>query len=125
MVSVVSPAGDQAAAVRKQAAEYEAGLLNKDKAALDGLLHPDYQFWSGMDHCGGGKAEAFVLAMATWRTFISLTTKGVRIRVCGDTAIESGFLLACLKGNNTWEGLPYTRIWVQQGKRWWLAHEQY
>jgi ketosteroid isomerase-like protein len=125
MVSVVSPPGDQAAAVRKQAAEYEAALLNKDKAALDGLLHPDYQLRSGPDLFGGGKAEAVALAMATSRTFTSLTTKGVRIRVFGDAAIESGFLSACLKGNNTWEGLPCTRIWVQQGKRWWLAHEQY
>jgi ketosteroid isomerase-like protein len=119
------------AAVRKHADQYIAAMLQRDKVALQALLHERYE---GRSLPGLGRVEKGdkARAIAHWTnpamTFTRLAAKVESVRLFGDTAIETGTLSAQLKDygtDSTWNKVAYTRVWVREGKGWRLVHEQF
>jgi ketosteroid isomerase-like protein len=128
--SAVRSADDEdKAAVRKQGERYAALLRQGDKAGLEELLHKDYQARSlpGVENLSRADKPQ---GIAHWlrKRFTRLEVRADGVRVFGNTAIETGALSAQLKeygSDSTWRELPYTRVWVREGKGWRLAHEQF
>jgi ketosteroid isomerase-like protein len=125
------PAGDDPqAAIRAAAERLRYAILQKDKTALEALLHPDYRLSPGAGgfrpSSGSGKAQA--IAYYTDRTFVTLKSPITTVRIFGDTAVETGSLTATLREfnqNSYWGGIYYTRVWVRDANGWRLAHEHY
>ena len=59
--------------------------------------------------------------------FQSMTTDGVRVRVCGNAAVETG--LSTMNGQGKGNAVPhdtrFTRVWIRQHGRWRLVANHY
>jgi ketosteroid isomerase-like protein len=125
------PAPDEPqAAIRAAAERLRFAILQRDKTALEALLHPDYRILPHGARRGlsseSGKAQA--IAYYTDRTFLTLKCQPTCVRVFGDAAIETGSLCATIWEHNSrsiWQDVRYTRLWVRDEKGWNVAHEHY
>ncbi len=124
-VSVARTADDEdQAAVRKHAERYIAALFKGDKVALKALFHERFEGRCPLGQVTRGRPEA-IIHWTAGKSFTILTAKVESIRLFGDTAIEAGTFNADTKDNSTWHRIPYTRVWVKDGKGWRLVHEHF
>src|SRR5690242_10530390 len=80
---------EEAATIRRDSEKYAAAVCKKDAAALGRLLADDYSQCS-FQLPDGDKKGAIRYFTEPQRTFVSFKTAGVRVRLHGDTAVETG-----------------------------------
>jgi ketosteroid isomerase-like protein len=116
--------GEEAAAVRRRSEQYAAAVLKKNATALNRLLADAYS-QSGFQ-LPEDKKGAISYFTEPRRTFAFFKTAGVRIRVDGDTAIETGEVHASgteYGGTFNWAGIKYSRVWLKRDGVWHVIHE--
>ena len=115
-----------AAAIRKLDRERIQAQINADAAALDRIYAADF---IGIGPSGTVRAKPQVLSDFTSGDlkFQSITTDDVRVRVYGNTAVETG--RSTMVGQDKGKAVPrdnrFTRVWVKQQGRWRLVANHY
>jgi uncharacterized protein (TIGR02246 family) len=100
--------------------------INADAPALDRLYAADFL---GVGPSGTVRTKAQVIADFTSGElkFQNITTDEVRVRVYGDTAVETG--LSTMTGQDKGKSVPrdtrFTRVWVKQQGHWRLVANHY
>jgi ketosteroid isomerase-like protein len=125
-----SPRGTQrervVATIRKLDEQRIQAQIHADRAALDRIYAEDF---IGIGPSGTVRAKPQVLADFTAHDLIfqSITTDDVRIRVYGNTAVETG--RSTMIGEDKGKAVPrdnrFTRVWVKQQGRWRLVANHY
>lgn len=114
------------AAIRKLDDERIQAQIHADKAALDRIYAPDF---IGIGPSGTVRTKPQVLADFTSHdlVFQSITTDDVRIRVYGNTAVETGrsTMIGEDKGKTVPRDNRFTRVWVKQQGEWRLVANHY
>ena len=114
------------AAIRKLDEQRIQAQIHADRAALDRIYAADF---IGIGPSGTVRAKPEVLADFTSHdlVFQSITTDDVRIRVYGNTAVETG--RSTMIGEDKGKAVPrdnrFTRVWVKQQGRWTLVANHY
>jgi len=112
--------------IRKLDQERIKAQVTADSAALDRIYADDF---IGIGPSGTVRTKKEVLAdfASGSLKFQSITTDDVRIRVYGDTAVETG--LSTMKGQDAEKVVPeenrFTRVWIKQGGKWRLVSNHY
>jgi uncharacterized protein (TIGR02246 family) len=112
--------------IRKLDDERIQAQIHADAAALDRLYADDF---IGVGPSGTVRTKPQVIADFTSGTlrFQSITTDDVRIRVYGNTAVQTG--RSTMKGDDKGKIVPqdtrFTRVWVKQQGRWRLVANHY
>jgi ketosteroid isomerase-like protein len=112
--------------IRKADRERIQAQVHADAVALDRIYADDF---IGVGPSGTVRTKKDVLAdfASGSLKFQSITTDEVRIRVYGDTAVETG--LSTMKGQDADKVVPeenrFTRVWIKQGGRWRLVANHY
>jgi ketosteroid isomerase-like protein len=117
--------GEEAAVIRRQSEQYGTAIRRKDATALSRLLADGYSQCS-FQLPDGDKKGAIGYVTAPERAFASFKTVGVRVRLDGDTAVETGEVsaLGTEYGTNfEWGGIKYSRVWLKRSGVWRVAHE--
>ena len=113
-------------AIRKVDDERIQAQIHADAAALDRLYADDF---IGIGPSGTVRAKPQVISDFTsgHLKFTSITTEDVRVRVYGNTAVETG--RSIMDGNDQGKTVPrdnrFTRVWVKQQGRWRLVANHY
>ena len=113
-------------AIRQIDNERIQAQIKADAAALDRIYADDF---IGIGPSGTVRTKPEVIADFTSRslTFQSIVTDEVRVRVYGDTAVETG--LSTMVGSDKGKVVPrdnrFTRVWVKKGGRWQLVANHY
>ena len=100
--------------------------IHADRVALDRIYADDF---IGIGPSGTVRTKPQVLADFTSHDlkFQSITTDDVRIRVYGNTAVETG--RSTMNGQDRGKAVPrdnrFTRVWVKQQGRWRLVANHY
>lgn len=112
--------------IRKLDQERIQAQIHADAAALDRIYADDF---IGIGPSGTVRTKPQVLADFTSHelTFQSITTDEVRIRVYGNTAVETG--RSTMAGQDKGKIVPrdnrFTRVWVRRQGRWRLVANHY
>ena len=123
------PTGDTAGAeqaVQQQDQERIQAQISADTTALRRIYADDFL---GIGPTGVVRNKAEVIADFTSHslTYQSITTADVRIRVYGNTAVETG--RSTMIGKDRGKTVPrdnrFTRVWVMIDKRWQLVSNHY
>jgi len=121
-----SPTDNVAQKIRRLDEERIQAQIHADAVALNRLYADDF---IGIGPSGTVRTKPQVLADFTSHnlTFQSITTDDVRIRVYGDTAVETGrsTLIGQDKGKTVPRDNRFTRVWVKQQGRWRLVANHY
>lgn len=100
--------------------------IGADRVALDRLYAEDF---IGIGPSGTVRTKPQVIADFTSGElkFQSITTDDVRVRVYGNTAVETGrsTMIGQDKGKTVPQENRFTRVWVKQGGRWRLVANHY
>ena len=100
--------------------------IHADAAALDRIYADDF---IGIGPSGTVRAKPQVLADFTSHDlkFQSITTEDVRIRVYGNTVVETGrsTMVGQDKGKDVPRDNRFTRVWVRRQGRWRLVANHY
>ena len=113
-------------AIRQADQERIQAQIHADAPALDRLYAADFL---GVGPSGTVRTKAQVIADFTSGElkFQSITTDEVRVRVYGDTAVETG--LSTMVGQDKGKAVPrdtrFTRVWVKQNGAWRLVANHY
>src|SRR5690242_329402 len=100
--------------------------IGADAAALDRIYADDF---IGIGPSGTVRTKAQVIADFTSGDlkFQSITTNDVRVRVYGNTAVETG--RSTMIGQDRGKAVPrdnrFTRVWVKQQRGWRLVSNHY
>ncbi|HKP48322.1 MAG TPA: nuclear transport factor 2 family protein [Pyrinomonadaceae bacterium] len=100
--------------------------INADAVALGRIYAPDF---IGVGPSGTVRAKPQVLSDFTSGSlkFQSITTDDVKVRVYGNTAVETG--RSTMVGQDKGKAVPrdnrFTRVWVKQQGRWRLVLNHY
>ena len=100
--------------------------IGADAAALDRIYADDF---IGIGPSGTVRTKAQVIADFTSGElkFQSITTDDVRVRVYGNTAVETG--RSTMIGQDKGKAVPrdnrFTRVWIKQGVHWRLVANHY
>ncbi len=112
--------------IRKLDEERIQAQIHADAAALDRIYADDFV---GIGPSGAVRTKPQVLADFTSHdlNFQSITTNEVRIRVYGNTAVETG--RSTMIGQDKGKVVPrenrFTRVWVRRQGRWRLVANHY
>jgi ketosteroid isomerase-like protein len=112
--------------IRKVDRERIQAQVNADAVTLDRIYADDF---IGIGPSGTLRTKKDVLSDFTSGRlkFQSITTDDVRIRLYGNTAVETG--LSTMKGQDAGKVVPeenrFTRVWIKQGGRWRLVANHY
>jgi ketosteroid isomerase-like protein len=112
--------------IRKADRERIQAQVHADAVALNRIYADDF---IGVGPSGTVRTKKDVLADFTSGSlkFQSITTDEVRIRVYGNTAVETG--LSTMKGQDADKVVPeenrFTRVWIKQRGRWRLVANHY
>ena len=113
-------------AIKKLDDERIQAQIHADAAALDRIYADDF---IGIGPSGTVRAKPQVLADFTSHDlkFQSITTEDVRIRVYGNTVVETGrsTMVGQDKGKDVPRDNRFTRVWVRRQGRWRLAANHY
>ena len=113
-------------AIRQADQERIQAQIHADAPALDRLYAADFL---GVGPSGTVRSKAQVIADFTSGElkFQIITTDEVRVRVYGDTAVETG--LSTMVGQDKGKAVPrdtrFTRVWVKQNGAWRLVANHY
>ena len=113
-------------AIRQVDKERIQAQIHADATALDRIYADDF---IGIGPSGTVRTKPQVISDFTSGNlkFQSITTDDVQVRVCGDTAVESG--LSTMIGQDKGKAVPgdnrFTRVWVRQQGRWRLVANHY
>ena len=113
-------------AIKKLDDERIQAQIHADAAALDRIYADDF---IGIGPSGTVRAKPQVLADFTSHDlkFQSITTEDVRIRVYGNTVVETG--RSTMVGQDKGRVVPrdnrFTRVWVRRQGRWRLVANHY
>ena len=113
-------------AIRRLDHERIQAQVGADAAALDRIYADDF---IGVGPSGTVRTKAQVLSDFTSGDlkFQSITTDDVRVRVYGNTAVETG--RSTMNGQDRGKAVPrdtrFTRVWVKQQGRWRLVANHY
>jgi uncharacterized protein (TIGR02246 family) len=113
-------------AIRQLDDERIQAQIHADAAALDRLYADDF---IGIGPSGTVRTKPQVLSDFTSGElkFQSITTDDVRVRVYGNTAVETG--RSTMVGNDKGKTVPrdnrFTRVWVKQRGNWRLVANHY
>ena len=114
------------AAIRKVDEQRIQAQIHADRVALDRIYAADF---IGIGPSGTVRAKPQVLSDFTSGDlkFQSITTDDVRVRVYGNTAVETG--RSTMIGEDKGKVVPrdnrFTRVWVKQQGRWRLVANHY
>ena len=121
------PAATSAArAVQQQDQQRIHAQITADTLALRRIYADDFL---GIGPTGVVRNKAEVIADFTSHalTYQSITTTEVRVRVYGNTAVETG--RSTMVGQDRGKTVPsqnrFTRVWVMTGRRWQLVANHY
>src|SRR6516165_2799724 len=136
LAAAISPAQEQGEkrdqsgaveqAIRKLDNERIQAQIHADAAALDRIYADDF---IGVGPSGTVRTKPQVIADFTSGDlrFQSITTDDVRVRVYGNTAVETG--RSTMNGQDKGNAVPhdtrFTRVWVKQQGRWRLVANHY
>jgi len=113
-------------AIKKLDDERIQAQIHADAAALDRIYADDF---IGIGPSGTVRAKPQVLADFTSHDlkFQSITTEDVRIRVYGNTVVETGrsTMVGQDKGKDVPRDNRFTRVWVRRQGRWRLVANHY
>ena len=124
---MTDPAADRAAGevAAAEQALYRA-MIAKDYAALRGILHPDLAYLHSTAVVETREAYLDGVARGLY-DYGSIASRGVRIRVDGDTAVMNGVVDMTVAA----AGLPkdlihllFALVWVRHDGRWCLYYRQ-
>ena len=120
----VSADAEDLAAVKAAGQVYETAVKSLDAKALRELLEDDFVV-IGADGSRTSKSQMVASALGGNFRFESIKTEDVRIRLYGDTAIETGRVKTSGRNGNRpfTEDLLYTDVWIKRNGRWLLAGE--
>jgi len=113
-------------AIRQLDSERIQAQVGADAAALDRIYADDF---IGIGPSGTVRTKAQVISDFTSGDlkFQSITTDDVRVRVYGNTAVETG--RSTMNGQDRGKAVPrdnrFTRVWVKQRGRWRLVANHY
>jgi ketosteroid isomerase-like protein len=113
-------------AVQQQDQERIRAQITADTIALRRIYADDFL---GIGPTGVVRNKAAVIAdfAAHALTYQSITTTDVRVRVYGNTAVETG--RSTMVGQDKGKGVPrenrFTRVWVMKDGRWQLVANHY
>jgi uncharacterized protein (TIGR02246 family) len=113
-------------AIRQVDHERIQAQIGADAAALDRIYADDF---IGIGPSGTVRTKAQVIADFTSGDlkFQSITTDDVRVRVYGNTAVETG--RSTMIGQDRGKAVPrdnrFTRVWVKQQRGWRLVSNHY
>ena len=113
-------------AIRQLDSERIQAQVGADAAALDRIYADDF---IGIGPSGTVRTKAQVISDFTSGDlkFQSITTDDVRVRVYGNTAVETG--RSTMNGQDRGKAVPrdtrFTRVWVKQQGRWRLVANHY
>lgn len=113
-------------AIRQVDHERIQAQIGADAAALDRIYAPDF---IGIGPSGRVRSKPQVLSDFTSGDlkFQSITTDEVRVRVYGNTAVETG--RSTMDGKDKGKTVPrdnrFTRVWVKQHGHWRLVANHY
>jgi uncharacterized protein (TIGR02246 family) len=113
-------------AIRQLDSERIQAQVGADAAALDRIYADDF---IGIGPSGTVRTKAQVISDFTSGDlkFQSITTDDVRVRVYGNTAVETG--RSTMNGQDRGKAVPrdnrFTRVWVKQQRRWRLVANHY
>ena len=100
--------------------------IGADAVALKRIYADDF---IGIGPSGTARTKAQVISDFTSGDlkFQSITTDDVRIRVYGNTAVETGrsTMIGQDKGKSVPRDNRFTRVWIKQGGRWRLVSNHY
>ena len=112
--------------VRQRDHERIQAQIEADAVALDRIYADDF---IGIGPSGRVRAKAQVISDFTSGAlkFQSITTDDVRVRVYGNTAVETG--RSTMIGQDRGKAVPrdnrFTRVWIKQVGRWRLVSNHY
>ena len=113
-------------AIRQVDHERIQAQIEADVAALDRIYADDF---IGIGPSGTVRTKAQVISDFTSGDlkFQSITTDDVRVRVYGNTAVETG--QSTMIGQDRGKAVPrdnrFTRVWIKQAGRWRLVSNHY
>jgi|SRR5688572_9108433 len=113
-------------AIRQVDHERIQAQIAADVRALDRIYADDF---IGIGPSGRARAKAQVISDFTSGDlkFQSITTEDVRVRVYGNTAVETG--QSIMIGQDRGKAVPrdnrFTRVWIKQSGRWRLVSNHY
>ena len=113
-------------AVQQQDQERIRAQITADSIALRRIYADDFL---GIGPTGNARTKAEVIADFTTHalTYQSITTAEVRVRVYGNTAVETG--RSTMVGQDRGKDVPrenrFTRVWVMTDGRWQLVANHY
>ena len=113
-------------AIRQLDSERIQAQVGADAAALDRIYADDF---IGIGPSGTVRTKAQVISDFTSGDlkFQSITTDDVRVRIYGNTAVETG--RSTMNGQDRGKAVPrdnrFTRVWVKQQGRWRLVANHY
>ena len=119
-------AADPEQAVQQQDQERIRAQINADTVALRRVYADDFL---GIGPTGVVRNKAEVIADFTSHalTYQSITTAEVRVRVYGNTAVQTG--RSTMVGQDRGKAVPrdnrFTRVWVMTAGRWQLVANHY
>jgi ketosteroid isomerase-like protein len=108
-----------AAEVKIADAHYNQALERSDISALREMIVDNYVFTDPTGRVSD--KEQVIQAIESGRIKIqSQTTRDVRVRVFGNTVIETGLLtsVAMRDGRNSGGTFRFTRVWIKRAGRW-------
>jgi ketosteroid isomerase-like protein len=113
-------------AVRRQDQERIHAQITADTVALRRIYADDF-LGIGPTGVARGKAEVIADFTSHALTYQSITTAEVRVRVYGNTAVETG--RSTMIGQDRGKAVPrdnrFTRVWVMRAGRWQLVANHY
>jgi len=113
-------------AIKRVDGERIQAQIHADAAALDRIYADDF---IGVGPSGAVRTKPQVIADFTSGSlkFQSITTDEVRVRVYGNTAVETG--LSIMTGQDKGKDVPrdtrFTRVWVKQNGSWRIVANHY
>ena len=100
--------------------------IDADAVALNRIYADDF---IGIGPSGAVRTKPQVISDFTSGElkFQSITTDDVRVRVYGNTAVETGrsTMIGQDKGKSVPRENRFTRVWIKQGERWRLVANHY
>jgi ketosteroid isomerase-like protein len=121
--------------VRDLSTRYAKAATQKDRAAMERLLHKDYhgvrlpvRAFNAGEELNRAQAVAAWTGPAPNYTGLEYTTAAVR--QYGPTAVETGSVSVSVGPNggpfaHIFRDVRYTRVWVKDDAGWRVAHESY
>ena len=128
-LAACTPAGRPGSAEAEQAlrdanVRYDRAIVSGDRAALEQILAPDYQYVTAQGEVRGRAATIDQLTSGRVR-IASQGSEDVRLRWLGDQALMTGRFRARVTMNGATFPIDerYSAIWSHQDGAWRLRHE--